>query len=334
MTNIICLTEIEIETFFPGDRISEAKALMDPCVSIDPGEFECDGDWGIFIEDNKPEIILSAWSMRGLPANALELAPSFRYLCYVPGSVRSKAPRSLIEKGLKVSNWNASISRTISECALLLILGCLRRVSYWTREMHCEGAWKDASATTQSLFGRRVGIHGFGQIAQKLIPLLRPFTDRISAYSPGVPQSIFEDLAVSRAESLEGLFSESDVVVELEALTEESYRIVTEELLRSIPEGGVFVNTGRADVVDEDALIRVAKEGNLQIGLDVYWQEPLPKDSPLRGMPNVLLLPHLAGPTTDRTVDAGDFALDNLRRYRNSENVIGVIDLEVYDRST
>jgi phosphoglycerate dehydrogenase-like enzyme len=333
VNNIIFLARGEIETFLPGERLAEAKLLMEPYVLIDPEEIADEGAWLQFLEENNPEIIFSGWAMEALPNHVFDLAPNLKYLCYLTGTIRSVVPRSLIENGLLVTNWGSSISRTISECALLLVLGCVRRVSYWTQKMHSEGAWNDGSET-HSLFGKRIGIHGFGMIARELIPLIRPFTDRISAFSPGVPQSIFDEFEVSQEGSLEALFSENDVIVELEALTDETKRIVDEKLLRTIPANGVFVNVGRGAVVDEAALARVAKEGRIQIGLDVYEAEPLPKGSPLRGLDNVLLLPHVGGPTTDRRVDAGDHALRNLRSYRNGNELKGVFNLEVYDRST
>jgi len=89
-------------------------------------------------------------------------------------------------------------------------------------------------------------------------------------------------------------------------------------------------------VVDEAALIRVARDraADLQIGLDVYEIEPLPKDSPLRGLPNVALLPHIAGPTKDRRQDTASFAIENLQRFLQGKPLESVITLDVYDRAT
>jgi phosphoglycerate dehydrogenase-like enzyme len=164
--------------------------------------------------------------------------------------------------------------------------------------------------------------------------MLRPFTDRIQAYSPRVPDQTFTRLDVTRVNSLEVLFSTSDVVVELAAATPENRHTVTEALLRLIPEGGVFVNVGRGSVVDEAALARIAREGRLQVALDVYQQEPLPADSPFRGLPNVTLLPHLGGPTRDRRRDSGALAVKNLRAFERGEPLEAVVSLDVYDRST
>jgi phosphoglycerate dehydrogenase-like enzyme len=264
---------------------------------------------------------------------AADLKP-LRYVCHLTGSIRKLVPRELIERGLVVTNWGGSISATVAECTLMLILMALRRASYWSVAMHRDGAWKDGNTVTQSLLGRRVGIHGFGSISQCLVPMLRSFTSRIQAYSPNIPDEIFSNLDVKRLGTLEELFAESDVVVELAAATPENYHIVTENHLRMIPEGGVFVNVGRGCVVDEDGLVRVAREGRLQIALDVFEQEPLPADSPLRGLPNVTLLPHLGGPTRDRRRDAGAFALKNLRAFLRGEPLDAVVTLEVYDRTS
>ena len=233
-----------------------------------------------------------------------------------------------------MTNWGASIAPTVAECALMLILMALRRASGWALAMHREGKWKDSATLTQSLIGRRVGLHGFGAISQCLVPMLRPFTDRIQVFSPRVPAEVFRKSSVEPVSSLEELFSTSDVVVELVAGTPENNQIVTEKLLRSIPEGGVFVNVGRGCVVDEAALTLVAREGRLQIALDVFEREPLPPDSPLRGLPNVTLLPHLGGPTRDRRRDSGALALKNLRAYLRGEPLEAVVTLDVYDRST
>jgi len=73
---------------------------------------------------------------------------------------------------------------------------------------------------------------------------------------------------------------------------------------------------------------------DLQIALDVYGVEPLPVDSVFRGMRNVLLLPHLGGPTIDRRCDAGVHGLANLQRYLNGEDLVDGYDLSLYDRAT
>src|SRR5882724_6066400 len=331
---IIALSDLEIADFLPGPLWEELEKLLPGYQRI---SLPLTGpkDWEHLWRGAPADILISGWQTPSLNSTLQPVdLKQLRYICYLAGSVRKLVPRELIEQGLVVTNWGGSISPTVAECTLMLILMALRRASYWAMAMHRDGGWKDKDTFTQSLLGRRVGIHGFGSISQCLVPMLRPFTSRIQAYSPSMPDAIFSGLGVKRLSSIEELFTESDVVVELAAATPENYHVVTERHLRMIPEGGVFVNVGRGCVVDEAGLLRVAREGRLQIGLDVFEQEPLAVDSPLRGLPNVTLLPHLGGPTRDRRRDAGALAVKNLRAFLRGEPLDAVVTLEVYDRSS
>src|SRR5437867_2673084 len=331
---IVALSDVEIADFLPGPMWEELEKLQPGYRRIQL-PLTAPEEWRQLWRDSPADILISAWQTPSLNSalQPVDLT-SLRYVCHLAGSIRKLVPRKLIEQGVLVTNWGDSISPTVAECALMLILMAHRRASYWATAMHRDGTWKNGSTFTQSLLGRRVGLHGFGSIGQCLVPMLRPFTSRIQAYSPNVSDAVFSGLGVRRLTSLGELFSESDVVVELAAATPENYHVVTEKHLRLIPDGGVFVNVGRGCVTDGDGLLRVAREGRLQIALDVFEHEPLPADSPLRGLPNVTLLPHLGGPTRDRRRDAGALALRNLRAFLRSEPLESVVTLEVYDRSS
>lgn len=290
------------------------------------------------LRETRPDALVCAWSFPPLPEDlAIGSPDGLQYVAYLAGSVRKLVPRPLLERGLTVTNWGNSVSRTVAECGLLLILMALRRASRWSVAMHRDGQWKDGLRTvTQSLFGRSIGLHGFGYIAQQMVPLLRPFGVDISTYSPSVPDEILEQHGVRRSDSLEELFAGNDIIVELAAYSPKNHHIVTGRLLRSIRPGGVFVNIGRGAVVDEAALAQVARErtDDLEIALDVYETEPLPADSPLRGLANVALLPHIAGPTKDRRRDSTALALDNLELFVHGKPLADAITPDMYDRST
>jgi phosphoglycerate dehydrogenase-like enzyme len=333
---LLALQPWEHEDFLPPTLRKRLESLPFDITTISPSALDSNA-WEKILHDIKPEVLVSCWSTHQLPIDTpVSNEPSsLKYVCHLAGSVKKLVPRPLIERGLSVSNWGSAVSRTIAECALLLTLSALRRTSHWAIAMHRDGKWKDKSeVVTESLFGRSVGIHGFGRIAQQLVPLLRPFGVSISAYEPGMPDKTFIQQDVARCNSLEELFSHHDIVIELAAYTSENHHVISEALLSRIRPGGIFVNVGRGAVVDELALIRVAQQGVLQVALDVYEVEPLPQDSPLRGLPNVTLLPHIAGPTKDRRRDAGELALLNLERYVNKQPLDAEVTVEVYDRTS
>ncbi|MDP0498503.1 MAG: hydroxyacid dehydrogenase [Verrucomicrobiota bacterium JB022] len=333
-TILFALTDWEWQTFFPGKMRADVLSLAGKAVVVDPLSFD-EAGWAQQLQDTQPDILVAAWKTPTLPDNWATLTGGrLKYLCYLAGSVRKLVNPRQLEDGLIVTNWGNTISRVVAECALMLAIACMRRASYWTISMHREGTWKTPDTITGSVFERRIGIHGFGAISRELVKLLQPFDTTISTYSPRVPDQLLAEYNVHRADTLEDLFADNDIVFELAALTPENTGVVTEELLRRIPEGGAFVNIGRGAVVDEAALARVAADGKIQVGLDVYGQEPLPADSPFRHNDAILTLPHLGGPTTDRRQDSGRLAIQNLKAFLQGGDLESVVNVDVYQRAS
>jgi len=325
---IVALSERELAFFLPGSLQNQLRELLPAAHWIDP--LTPQSDWNELLAHLSPEIILSGWQTPSVLVDSKAL----RYVCHIAGSVRKHVPRGLLERGVQVSNWGEMVSETVAEGALNLTLAALRRTQQFGTLMHQERGWQWMPAGAQSLFDRRVGVHGFGSVARCLIPMLRLFRCSVKVFTTGVPTHWYVDHEVECAESLDELFSWSDVVVEVEAMTSSNRGVVNEALLRRLRRGSVFVNVGRGGLVDEAALARVAVENGLRLGLDVFDVEPLPADSPLRGLPDVVLSPHLAGPTDDRAHLCGQFALRNIERYLAGETLQATVSLAGYDRAT
>jgi phosphoglycerate dehydrogenase-like enzyme len=322
----IALDPEELNFFFssPAGGVERLFKLLPQARVLNPSA--PGADWPAWLKADPPEILVTSWSTALIPADLTGL----RYVCHVGGSVRKTVPRVLIERGVLVSNWGDTVSEGLAEAAL----SALRRSHFYADLMHCQRGWSSYPTGTRSLFGRRVGIHGFGFAARKLVGLLAPFRVRISACSENVPDHLFRDAGVERCSSLDELFSQSEVLFELEALTPATEGSVTAQLLQRLPPDAVFVNVARGALVDEAAAARLAAEGRIRLALDVYRQEPLPENSPLRDLPEAVLFPHVGSPTDDRLHRCGDFALANLERYLRHEPLAAPISLEIFDRST
>ncbi len=280
-------------------------------------------------------VLVTGWDTPPLPPDLRQQAPGLRYVCHIIGAIRHMIPRSLIEGGLTVTNYNGAGARLVAEHALLQILACLRQATHYQLSLHTQGGWSQPPAyPPRSLYGRKVGFHGFGFNARALIKLLEPFGCRLAAYAPGDPDELLAQMKVTRCNTLEELFSGSQIIVEFAPLTPETVGVVDERLLRLIPEDGILVNSGRGAVLDQAALTRLAQAGKLTLAMDVFVEEPLPPNSPLRGLPNVFLTPHMAGPTLDHYADLGLFALRNVARFFNGEPLEAVIDGYRYDHQT
>jgi len=327
---LVVATPEEREKFLPESVLAELRALATEFRLIDPTDLTAES-FARELAATNPEVLVTCWRTPPLPT---ALPPRLRYVCYLAGSVKNLVTRAQLERGLLLTNWGGSISRTVAECALFHTLACLRLAPHWTMLLHRDGGWRDGWERVGSLFQRRVGIHGFGPAARAFVKLVRPFDCPVSVFAPDVDDPVAKQHGVARAASLDSVFADNDVIIELGPLIPATIGSVTERHLRLIRPGGVFVNVGRAALVDEAALLRVAREGKIFIGLDVYHEEPLPVDSGFRGLPNVSLTPHIAGPTPDRHSDASDFALRNLHAYAANQPLEAVITPEIYDRST
>lgn len=287
----------------------------------------------------RPEVLVTGWGTPALPERyALTDDLPLRYVCHLAGGVKPLVPRRLIERGVLVSNWGNAISYTIAEHAILLVLSLLRNQPAWSDFID---RWHDHRHTfpcealhTRSLRGKRVGLHGFGLIAREIVQMLRPFRVELSAYSSGVSKSLFHEHDVRQARDLEDLFANNDVIIECEAVNSHTRGVVTERVLRLLPKQAIFVNVGRAAVVDDVALERLVLEGRLFAGLDVHREEPVPWHAPLLTTDRALLSPHVAGPTEDAMRVLCDFAIANLLRFSRSQPIEGMVSLDVYDRTT
>lgn len=327
---LLVLTPDEQAKFLSAPLLAELRGYAAEFRLLDPAGLTA-ADFTRELAAANPEVLLACWRTPALPA---ALPPRLQYVCYLTGGVKHLVTRAHLERGLRLTNWGGSISRTVAECALFHTLSCLRRATHWSFLLHRDGGWRDGAEQVGSLFQRRVGVHGFGPVARAFVALVRPFDCTVSVLAPEVDDARARQHGVQRAASLDALFAENDVVIEVAPLIPATRGTVTERHLRLIRPGGVFVNVGRAAVVDEAALLRVAREGRIFVGLDVFVEEPLPADSGFRGLPNVSLTPHIAGPTLDRYPDATAFALRNLRAYAAGQPLEAVVTPAVYDGST
>jgi phosphoglycerate dehydrogenase-like enzyme len=327
----VALTREELAAFIPSGPLG-AELRFDHTLHYASG-FTSAAKWHQEITESRPDVILGAWSTAPLPVPSDDSLPT-RYYCHFAGSVRNTVPRELIRKGLLVTNWGHSMARYVAESALMLTLAGQRRLADRQIDLHCNAGWRESSGGEDSLFRKRIGLHGFGAVAREFVQLVRPFNPVLTAFDPFVSREVFDATGVAVAPSLQALFSSSDILIELCALTESTRRIVNGGLLRQMPAGALFVNVARGQLVDEAALIELVRAGRLRAALDVFEKEPLPIASPLRGLRGVTLFPHLSGNTPSSRIDAGRFALENLHNFAASIPLNGVVSLEHFDRMT
>ncbi len=296
-------------------------------------------EWEAMLPELNPEVIVGCWKMPPLNQKLLTRCSALRYVCYLAGSVRKKIDRSFLERGGVITTWGDEAAPSVAECALMLAMMCLRQATRFALEMHVDRTWRSPASYPDlprplTLIGKRVGIHGFGAVALSLQRLMAPFATRIEAFSQPVPDTLYTKHGIKKAESLASLYRDNDVVFIAESLTLHTQGSVDAALLDQLRPGSVLVNVARGPIIDEKALEALAMRGQVQIGLDVFTTEPLPMESPLRGLRNVTLLPHTGGPTIDCYPNCGRRARRNFMSWLAGEVPPDSLSLARYDMAT
>ena len=203
-------------------------------------------------------------------------------------------------RGIVLALWRShdACEAAMRELTFGLAIAALRRFPEATRAGDA-GDWPGLLGGT--LRGRRMGILGMGLQGRAVARLAQAFDMDVVAWARPGSSSTADD-GVPRL-PMEELLATSDVVSVHLRLSDESRGLLTADRLRSMKPGSVLINTARGAIVDQDALVEALREGPLRAaGLDVFAHEPLPADSPLRTLPNVVLTPHI-GWTVEEAFD-------------------------------
>jgi phosphoglycerate dehydrogenase-like enzyme len=190
------------------------------------------------------------------------------------------------------------------------------------------------------LYGATLGIVGYGSVGRQIARLAQTFGMKIlalkrdvrrlvdEAYTmPGVgdPEAEIPD-RVYPPEALHSFLGECDYVAVTVPLTDQTRRLIDEAALAAMKPNAVLINIARGGIVDEAALIKALEQKTIAgAALDVFEEEPLPADSPLWGLPNVIISPHIAGFTPQYDERATDIFAENLRRFVADEPLLNLV---------
>ena len=245
------------------------------------------------------ENYVTLWGSPRLDEKILDNAPNLKLLTHLGGTVVPFVSDAMWERGIKVISANDYFAESVAEGTLAYILCTLRDIPRYSSELKSEKRWKSDSAYTAGLMGKTVGIVSYGTIAKKLVRLLSNFKLRIMVYDiKPLPAADIEKYGLIEA-PLEKIFTDCDIISLHTPLIDATYHLIGADLLSKIKNGALFVNTSRGAVVDQSALERELAKQRFCAVLDVFEKEPPEADCPLFDLPNVTMIPHMAGPTVD-----------------------------------
>ncbi len=275
--------------------------------------------------------VLTGW---GHPTITYDMVKESRLklIVHTGGSVGSLVTPQLYHHGIRVLSGNQLYAESVAEGTIAYMLMGLRRLPDYVWRMR-QGGWHEPGDFSKGLLDRTVGIIGFGTIAGFLARKLQVFRVKLKIYSfYPVDPAILKECNAEQVSLEEALGC--DIVTLHSAMNERTGGMIGREQFRQIKDGALFLNTARGRIVEEEAMIEALKENRFDAVLDVYTKEPLPEDSPLRTMPNVYCIPHMAGPTIDRRPVITRQLIDNILLWEQGKELPLEISEEYAARMT
>ena len=255
----------------------------------------------------------------------LEAAKNLKFVGVLRSGVENVNVPACTQKGIVVCNSPGRVSEPVADYAVAMMLAFNRYIS--RDDLSKRSGWKlvppDRDFKPPLISESTIGLIGFGIIAKKVTQRLSGFSPRrVIAYDPYANEEEARALGVELV-SMEEAMSQSDFVSVHARLLPATQGLIGAKELAYMRPTAVFINTARAGLVDEDALVKVLLEKKIRgAALDVFSMEPLPQDHPLRQMDNVILEPHNAGTAGDTFTITIDIMREELHRYFKGEKLL------------
>jgi phosphoglycerate dehydrogenase-like enzyme len=267
------------------------------------------------VRDEIIAIICGSWRY-----GAVDRFPKLRAILEVGGGFPS--PKSLdyatcFSRGIRVLSCAPAFAPSVAEMGLGLALACARQIA-WTDQAfrRDDPNWSHTDFETElgnpfTLYDKKVGFIGFGSLARALKPLIDPFGCPIQVFDPWLTETYLWGQKVTPVD-LDTLLATSKVIFVLAVPTASNRALLDREKLSLIRPDAVFILLSRSHVVDFDALTEMLLDGRFQAGIDVFPEEPLAKDHPIRKANHAVLSSHRAGANQEGIQNIGRLVADDI----------------------
>lgn len=249
-----------------------------------------------------------------LSLETLEWMESLRCIFNVESNLLNNMPYEyLFQTGVHVVTTGAVFAQPVAEMGLAMALNLARNVidaDVAFRES--KELWGgDGNAQARLLTGSKIGIVGFGDLGRALARVLEGFRADVAVYDPWLPESMLAEAGV-RPASLDEVLTTSETVFVVAAVTSENKGFLDANAFASMRKGAAFILLSRADVVNFDDLIEAVASGHILAASDVFPQEPLAADHPVRGLKGFIRSAHRAGALDVAFKRMGDMVLEDM----------------------
>lgn len=275
--------------------------------------------------------LITGWGSPRITPEVLRAADRLQIIAHSAGTVKFLVDEDVLRQ-VRVSSAAIAMSPAVAECALTMVLLGLRHLHEYDYGMRRGGHLWDGQydyGHPREIAGSTIGVIGAGGIGRIFIGMVTALGAKVNVYDPYLSG---EDAAAMQATKMEldDLLAASPIVVDVAPVTLETHHMIGAKELALMPDNGYLVNPGRSWTVDQDAMLTELQSGRIRAALDVYDEEPLPLNHPLRALPNVLLLPHVAGATVEARHRQGDCVVRDLTNMFEGRPLAHEVTLERY----
>lgn len=280
------------------------------------------------------EVLLTSWGCPPLTTERLAGAPMLRAIFHCAGSVRTIVTDEVWRRGILVTNAADENAIAVAEFTLAAVIFAGKKAPFLAQDARAHRA--DRSYISQrgelSNRGRTIGVLGFSRVGRRVVKLLRALEVDILVTDPHA-DSAEVAAAGGRLVELGALLRACDVLTLHVPALPSTRQLIGAEELGLLRDGATVINTARGAVLDTAALERECASGRLDAMLDVTDPEPLPPDSVLYDLPNVMLTPHVAGSLGSETRRMSESALDELERYLSGQPPRAAVTADAFEVS-
>ena len=238
------------------------------------------------------------------------------------------------ERGIPVVVTPGANTRSVAEHTLAFILALSKDLKTNDMEMHKGNYNIRNNCKSFEVFGKTLGIIGFGNIGQKVAKLCSSIGIKILVYDPFIKPKIVKDMGFQFREQLELLLRKSDIISIHVALTKDTTGMIGAKEFNMMKPSVIIINCARGSIIDEKALVEALKNNKIRgAGLDVFSSEPINNSNPILEFKNVITTPHIAGLTGEAFFTMSKMVADGVSAVLSGEKWPYIANKEAYKHS-
>lgn len=247
-----------------------------------------------------------------LTREIIEQLPNLKIISLQAIGVDNVDVEAATDHGVSVTNCPGFCSEEVALHTIGLMIDLTRKITLLDRSVR-HGKWDPLYGyKTYRLTGKTVGLYFFGSIPRAMMPMLQALNVRVLVYAPTKTKAFLKEFGVEKVDTFEELLTQSDILSLHCPLLDSTTHLISERELKKMKKSSFLINTARGKVVDETALVKALKEGEIKAAAVDVIEDETTETSPLFALDNTIITPHSAFVSEDSFYNARKIALEQL----------------------